>query len=444
MNNKVLKNTFWIVGCKIIKAVLTLLITIFTARYFGPSNYGLINYAASLVTFVSPFVKLGFDCTIVYELINNKDEEGKILGTSICSSLISSFLCILGIASFVYVSSPNDKVTFIVCTLYSLVLIFQSLELIQYWFQSKLLSKYSSIAMVISYLVMSMFQFLLLYYKKNVCWFALANSIDVLIISLILYYFYFKMSKNKLQFSMKTFFKMFKKSKHYIISAIMVTIFAQTDIIMLKFFLGNDKVGIYSAAIACTNIFSFVFSAIVDSYRPIIFESKKKNELDYNNNMVKLYSIVIYLSFLISLATSFLSPLIIKIMYGVKYIESIPVLRFVVFYTTFSYLGSVRNIWIMAEKKEKYLWRINLIGAVTNVILNAILIPKCGVIGAAIASFITQFFTNFVLGMFMKNIRANNKLIIKSLNVMILVESIKSIIDLVNLKIKRKEVKNNE
>ena len=50
------KNASWIIGCKLAKAVLTLIVTMLTARYLGPSNYGLINYAASIVTFVFFFL----------------------------------------------------------------------------------------------------------------------------------------------------------------------------------------------------------------------------------------------------------------------------------------------------------------------------------------------------------------------------------------------------
>ena len=99
--NKIVKNATWIIGCKIIKAILTVIVTMITARYLGPSNYGLISYAASIVTFVTPIMKLGLDSIIVHEIINNPDGEGKILGTTILANLISATLCIIGISSFV-------------------------------------------------------------------------------------------------------------------------------------------------------------------------------------------------------------------------------------------------------------------------------------------------------------------------------------------------------
>ena len=93
---KIIDNASWIIGCKLVKAVLTFL----TARYLGASNYGLINYAASLVTFMTPVMKLGLDAILVHELINDADHQGEILGTSIVLNTLSALLCIIGVVTF--------------------------------------------------------------------------------------------------------------------------------------------------------------------------------------------------------------------------------------------------------------------------------------------------------------------------------------------------------
>ncbi|MBQ9084454.1 MAG: polysaccharide biosynthesis C-terminal domain-containing protein, partial [Clostridia bacterium] len=91
-----------------------------------------------------------------------------------------------------------------------------------------------------------------------------------------------------------------------------------------------------------------------------------------------------------------------------------------------SYIGSVRSIWILAEKKQKYLWIINLSGALLNVILNLIMIPIWNIYGAAIASLVTQLFTNFVIGLIIKPIRRNNLLMLKGLNIRLILDYLKS------------------
>ena len=84
MNNKVIKNASWIIGCKLAKAVLTLIVTMLTARYLGVANYGLINYAAGIVAFVAPIMKLGLDAIAVHEIVNKPEIEGQTVGSIIC------------------------------------------------------------------------------------------------------------------------------------------------------------------------------------------------------------------------------------------------------------------------------------------------------------------------------------------------------------------------
>lgn len=110
-----------------------------TARYLGPSNFGLITYASSLVAFVLPIMQLGFSNVLVQEIVNKPDDEGKILGTAMFLSLLSSVFCIIGVTSFAFVVNPNEQETIVVCLLYSLILLFQALDHIEYWYQAKLL-----------------------------------------------------------------------------------------------------------------------------------------------------------------------------------------------------------------------------------------------------------------------------------------------------------------
>lgn len=412
---RVFKNASWIVFSKLIKAILTLIVTMIMARKLGPNNYGLINYAASLVSFVIPVMKLGIDSTLVHDIINHPHEEGKYVGTSIIANVISGLLCILGIIVFVLFANCGETETIIVCSLYSITLLFQAIEIVQYWFQAKLLSKYPSIAMLIAYIITSLVQILILLFGGNIYLFAISYSLEFLIISFMLLFLYKKDSPQKLDYSFDTFKLIFNKSKYYIIASMMITIFAHTDKIMIKFMIGNENVGYYSAALTCASMFSFVFAAIIDSFRPVIFEKKKVSNKQFEKYITSLYSIIIVGSLTVSLLITIFSSLIISIMYGSEYNASISALKIIVWYTTFSYLGSIRNIWIIIENKQNLLWKINLYGAILNIVLNLILIPIIGINGAAIASLLTQIFTNCILGFLMKTISYNNKFMINSI-----------------------------
>ena len=423
----VLKNASWIIVCKIMQSICSFIIGVFTARYLGPTNYGLISYAASIVAFFLPLMQLGFNATLVREFIAHPEKEGQVLGTALVLNIISSIACVVGITTFSYLTTPTETETIVVCGLYSLTLVFQASEMTQYWFQAKLLSKYPSIVSLVAYIIVALYKVYILIMGKNVRWFAVTHVIEAIIIASVLLIIYLKYGKYKLSFSSKLAKEMFSRSKHYIGSAMMVVVFQQTDRLMLKWMLNEAETGYYSASLTCIGISGFVFMAIIDSLRPSILESKKKSEKDYNEKIVLLYTIITVLGLAQSIGMTVFANLIIKIIYGAEFLPAVAILQVAVWYVTFGYYGSVRNVWILAEEKQKHLWKINLFGALVNVALNFVLIPICGGIGAAIASLVTQAFTNVVLCFVMKPIRPCLRFMLESLKP----SSIKKIISFV-------------
>lgn len=426
LKNRVFKNASWIIACKIGQMIINLVVGMLTARYLGPSYYGIINYAASIVAFAVPIMQLGMSNILVQEIVNNPEKEGETLGTAITMSVCSSFLCVIGVFAFVNIANAGESETILVCFLYSFVLIFQAFELIVYWFQAKLLSKYTSIMMFAAYVVVAAYKINLLATQKSVYWFAASQAIDFALIAFGSIAIYRKLGGQRFSFSKYAAKRMFSKSHFYIVSSMMVTIFAQTDKIMIKLMLNNEETGFYSAAITVAALSSFVYTAIVDSMRPTIFESRKQSIEKFESRLTLLYSIVIYLSLAQCAVMTILAKLIIHILYGTQYMPAASALQIGVWYTTFSYLGMIRNIWILAENKQNYLWKINLSGALANVLLNYLLIPIMGINGAALASLITQFFTNVIIGYIIKPIRPNNAIMVRGINPHIIINLIRN------------------
>lgn len=422
--NKIAKNASWIIICRVIQALLNLVVSMITARYLGPSNFGLITYAASLVAFIVPLVQLGINCILVRELIETPEQGGNIIGTATLLSTASSMLGILEIWVFTSVVNRSEHDTILVCLLYSISLVFQMTEMIQFWYQSKLMSKYVSIISLISRIIVSLYKIFIIISGKSIYWFAIVNSLDYLIVSVLLFAVYFKLGGQKLSFSIKTACRLLSNGKHFIIAGMMMSIFAHTDKIMLKLMMGDAESGFYSVAASCAGMTVFVFTAIIDSFRPVIFENKKDNPTIYKKNTVRQYSIVIFLALIQSFVLTILAKPIIQILYGNEYLPSVSILRIITWYSAFSYLGSARYTWFIAEEKQKYIWITNLIGAVVNVAGNAILIPLWGGCGAAVASVTTQVLTNFILNFFISPIRENGMWMLEAFNPRVLVEMI--------------------
>ena len=148
--------------------------------------------------------------------------------------------------------------------------------------------------------------------------------------------------------------------------------------------------------------------------RPMIFEAKAKSQADFERHTITMYSIVIYLSLVYSVFVSIFSPMIIRILYGSQYLSAVPVLRIIVWYCTSSYLGGARDVWILAEEKQKYLITLNCVGAFANVVLNYTMIPMWSAEGAAVASLLTQIIVNVVFVSLYKPTRRNGILMLKA------------------------------
>ncbi len=414
--NKIAKNASWIIISKVLKSCFSLVIGVISARYLGPSNYGILTYATSLVSFVAPIMYLGINNVIVREIIDNPDAEGEVIGTSFVLNLISAFVCMAGVLCFVSVANKNERETIIVCLLYSLILLFWVFDQITYWFQAKYLSKYSSVINISVYLVVALYKIFLLVAGKSIYWFSLISVFEVSLISVLSILFYFKLGGQKLSFSRERGKIILNASKYYIVSSMMVTIFAEIDKIMIKNMLGDVSTGCYGIAVKLATYSSFIYLAIIDSFRPSILECSNRDKTLFEKRLTVLYSIIIYFSLFQSLIMSLFSKQIITFMYGADYYQAIDALKIIVWFTTFSYLGEVRNIWILSHNLQKYLLVINFCGAISNVILNSLLIPVFGINGAAVASLTTQVFINVIIGFIIRPIRANNALMINGCN----------------------------
>ena len=279
-----------------------------------------------------------------------------------------------------------------------------------------MLSKYSSIIALVAYLIKSSYRIFLLVTAKSVRWFAVSNSLDFFIIALLLLITYIRLGGRKLVFSPKRAIHLIGRSRHYLFSTFMQNTTSNIGSILLKSMVSVVATGYYSAAAIFINMTNFVYTAIVDSFRPVIFEKKKIDEVQYENSVCQLYSIMLYLTIIQNLVICLLATFIIKLIYGEAYMPAANVLKVLVWGMTFTYLGTVRNIWMLAEELQKYLVVINTFGAIFNISLNLILIPRFGVIGAAYATLSSQFFINIVLPSLIKPVKRSNLLLIKSIN----------------------------
>lgn len=414
-NNKEINNASWMIVGRIFQMILTFFVSIITARFLGPSNFGIINYASAYVAFFTSLCTLGLDSIIVKDLIENPKEQGAAIGTSIFMRGISSSIAIILVVIIVTIVDHGERETIIVTALCAVALIFQSVDIISYWFQSKYESKINTIATLVAYVVSSLYKIILLIMRKGVRWFAFASSIDFICCAIMLLISYKKYNGPKLKVSIAKGKELLSQSYHYILSGMMVAIYGQTDKIMLKQMLDEKSVGYYSLAFSVNSMWVFVLTAIIASLSPTIirlYNDGNKEEFDRKNR--QLYALVIYISIFVAAFFVLFGKIAVTLVYGEAYSPAGTTLKIIAWYTIFSYLGVARNPWIVCTNNQKYLKYMYLSAAIMNIILNACLIPICGTSGAAFASLITQICTSLILPAIIKDMRPNTILMIEA------------------------------
>ena len=415
LKNAVVKNASWLIVGKIAQMVISLVVGLFTARYLGPSNYGLINYATAYTAFFMAFCTLGINSVLVKDFIDHPDDEGKIIGTSLVLRGFSSFLSAGVIICLVGVLDADEPTTILVTALCSLGLIFNIFETFHYWFQSKLKSKVTALVTLVAYVIAAMYKVVLLCLGKGVEWFAFATSLDYICVGVLLFVCYKKYGGRKLSFSTETGRRILRKSVYFILPSLMVSIYGYADKFMLKHMLSDSDVGYYTTATALCGMWCFVLSAIIDSVYPSIMEAHKKDAVLFEKRNRQLYAIVFYVSIAVSLMFCLFGKLAVLILYGEAYLPAVTPLRVITWFTAFSYLGVARNAWIVCENKGKYLKYIYALAALGNVALNLVFIPLWGAVGAALASLLTQILTTMVLPFFIKGLRRNSVLMLEAI-----------------------------
>lgn len=412
LKSKEAKNASWLIGGKVVQIILSFFISIFTARYLGPSNYGIIGYVSAYVAFFTSFCTLGINSVIIKEFADHPDKQGETIGTALLLRAISSALSIAAITAIVRIADGNDPTITLTAILCSIALVFQVADTINYWFQSRYESKITALATLVAYLVTSAYKIFLLAAQKNIQWFAFSTSVDYLCVALLLFAAYWYKSGPKLSFSWKRGKSLLRKSYHYILSGMMIAIYGQTDKFMLKHMLGETSVGYYSLASTLNGMWVFVLAAIIDSVYPTIIGLYQTDRRAFEKKNRQLYAIIIYISMFVAICFMLLGRLAIWILYGEAYVDAAKPLSIITWYTVFSYLGVARNAWIVCENRQKYLKYMYFGAAVINVALNLVLIPLWGASGAAAASLITQISTSIILPAFIKEMRPNVKLML--------------------------------
>ena len=395
---------------------LALVVGVLTARYLGPSNYGTLSYTASFISFFSSISALSMEGVMVMKLIAHPDEEGSYLGSAIGYRFLSAILSSIAIAGLIVILNPGDSLKLLLAFLQSGQLLCKSVEILDAWFQKRLQSKYVSIGKMLASIIVSGYKIFLLITMKDIVWFALSNTISDLVIAIVMFVFYKKENGAKLQFNFRHANELLAESYHFVLSDVISAFYLHLDRIMIGYLVDDANVGYYTIASAICVMYIFIPTSIITSFRPTIMEYFQKGDFaQYRLKLEQLIGGIFWLNSFFALIISFLGKYAISILYGNAYISASEPLIILCWAKVFAITSMTRLIWILCEKKNKYVKKYVFIGGCTNFALNAIMIPLYGVVGAAIATLITEVIVCILAPLFFKETRAITFIIIRSI-----------------------------
>lgn len=402
-------NTAWLMGEKVLRMFMGLFVGIWVARYLGPEQFGLLSYAQSFVFLFTAIATLGLDSIVVRELVKDNSQRNVLLGTAFTLKLIGS-LCILPLLWFGVQFTSNDSYTNLLIFIIASGTIFQSFNVIDFYYQSSVLSKYVAFANTITLAISSIVKIVLILNEASLRAFAIVGVFDTVIISLGLIYFYWRKTHHSLrewQFDRVVAKRLLSDSWPLIISSVMVSLYMKIDQVMIKEMLDNNAVGQYAAAVRISEAWYFLPIAICSSIFPAIINAKKVSETLYYQRLQRLYSVMVWIGISIALPITFMSDWIINLLYGSAYIEAGQVLMVHVWAGLFVCIGVANSNWMVNENIQVYSTLNTAIGATLNIVLNYILIIVFGILGAAVATLIAYAVSAY-FSLFLWNKTKNN------------------------------------
>lgn len=399
-------NTFWLAFERLFRMLVGLVAWLYVARYLGPEDFGLLNYALSFVGLFAAVAALGVDQLLLRELVRNPSLETVFLGTAAGLRLAGSVTAILVISVLLFVieGDPGER---LLVWIISATLLLQSLGGIESHFAARVRSKYVVYVQLLQSVLSLILRIVLVELEVPLVWFAVAIALDsvVLYVGLAWAYRRFGGAISDWRFDPGEAKRLLQAAWPIIFSGMFITIYLKVDQVMLKIIAGEYEAGIYAAAVKLSETWYFVPAIITTSLFPAIVNARKVGESLYHSRLQNLYDLMTLLSVGLAIAVSLISAPLIGWVFGAAFAGAGPVLALHVWAGVLVFGGFARQRWVLTENLQgREVW-LNLAGAVLNVLFNFALIPAYGAFGAALATVLSYFVAFYLMTYLIRDFR---------------------------------------
>lgn len=395
---KIVRNISWLFFDKILRMGVGFFVGVWIVRYLGPEQFGLLSFATAFVGLFAAFTALGLQSIVVRDIVHNPDCASETLGTIAILQLISGIAAYLIVLVAIVYLRPDDAIALTIIAILGPMILLKASEITVWWFESKVLSKYTIWAQNGVFLVFAAVKVILILEQASLIafvWIMLAEAVVVAIILLGV------MSKyglllTKLRVSIKRAKLLLKDGWPLLISSIMIVIYMQIDKIMLGKMVGYEEVGIYSVATLISTVWYFLISIFLATLFPSLTNLHAQRSGLLSQRWIQLYALMLWVSVAVALILSLFSNILVEFIFGEMYARSASVLVIHAWAGVNVAIGSVWSKWLLLENKLKIGLYGQLIAVIINVGLNFWLIPSFGAIGAALATLVSSWISMFL------------------------------------------------
>ena len=399
-------NTSWMIAEQILRIIAGLVVGIWVARYLGPEQFGIFSYALAFTAIFGGMAKLGLDRIVVRDLVKDPQKRDVYMGTTFWLKVIAGFTT-LGMILFITVFTISVPLTRLYIFIIASGLIFQSFEVIDFYFQSQVLSKFVSFCKIIQVISSSILKLYLIITGADLIWFVVVSLVDDIALAVTLFIVYRCQNIGNFyrHFDLITAKKLLLDSWPLIFSTLAVMVYMRIDQVMIKEMLGDREVGLYSVAVRLSEGWYFVSVVVTSSLFPAIIDAKKISESLYHARIQRLYTFLAWLAIGIALPMALISDWLVTNLYGMAYKEAGAVLKIYIWAGVFVSLGVASGSWLATENLQLLSLYRTMSGAIVNICLCYILIPIFGIIGAAIATLVSIAVASYVYDIFNRKTR---------------------------------------
>lgn len=398
---RIFHNTAWLFAERLVRAGLTLFVSVWLARYLGAAGYGIYSYAFSVIALFSSLASAGLEDLVVRDLVKAPERRGEIIGTTFGIKLTCGILAGgLAVGTIVW-ARPDEPLLLQVTAIAACGFLFEAFETLAIWFQSQTQSKYAVVAKSGSLILINLVKIGLLLSFATIhafAWVALVESMLVATALTTIYRFKGNVIRHW-RFNPSYAGALLRECWPLALSGVVLVAYGRLAQLMMGGMRGNEAVGIYSAASRISEAWSFIPLAIITSTYPSLVRSKGTQPELYARRLQTLCNAIVTLAVAVAIPMTFLATPVVSLLFGEAYSDAGPVLAIHFWGAVFMFLSLLQSTWYVTEGLTRLALVRTLLSALLNAGLNAILIPRYSYTGAALATAIAYAFNACALNL---------------------------------------------